>query len=177
MKDKEQKQSQIETTERIKEVSSQIDGEGIDYITNAISWINTNIDFKEYNQEVLEHERSIRLRRTADQILQDGYIYKRKGCTDEVVLFQALCETKGYNTNFIKVRDDERNKLHSMAEVEVPGDGWYKVDPAGKAGIEQDKFIEGGVFGGWTFWKRGKDSWELGFTSYESMKSQILNYS
>lgn len=176
MENNEQKQGQIEVTERIKEVSSQIDGEGTDYLTNAIKWIRSNINFREYNQETQEHERSIRFRRTAEQVLEDGYVYMQKYCTDVVILFQALCEAKGYGTNFIRVKENGGTGIHSMVEVEVPGDGWYKVDPAGGVGIERGKFKEDEAFGDWTFWKRGRDSWDLGITSYESMSNQRNNY-
>ncbi len=159
---------QLETTEAIKETALNITGEGIEYLQNAIGFINTKIKHKEYNKETENHEKSIRWKRTADQILKDGYVYKEKGCTDMVILFQALCKAKGYSTMFVKVKEINGNAIHSVAEVELPKLGWHIVDVVGRAGVKKGKLEIKNTFGRWTFWKRGHDAWELGFTSYNS---------
>jgi hypothetical protein len=166
-----QQNSQIVITKKISDLAMMIKGHGVLYFENVIKWINKNIMFREYNQETSGHEKSIRWRRTADQILKDGYIYRQKGCTDMVILFQALCEAKGYKTNFIKVKENGGKGIHSIAEAEVTGEGWYKIDVAGRAGVEKGKFTTVEKFGKWIFWKRGRDAWDLGYTSYESIRN------
>ncbi len=157
---------QLEITETIKKTALNIGGDGKKYLQNVINFINTKIEHRDYNKETEEHEKSIRWKRTADQILKDGYIYKQKGCTDMVILFQALCEAKGYLTMFVKVKEIEGKAIHSVAEVKLPELGWHIVDVAGRTGIRKGKLDKKDTFGRWMFWRRGHDAWGLGFISY-----------
>ena len=153
---------QVRVTDRILGLADDIVGEGVIYIRNVFDYISNNINHRIYDETSIEHEASIRWRRSADQILEDGYVYKQKGCTDEVILFQSLCEAKGYKTRFVKVRGTKGNRIHSLAEVQI-GDEWYLVDVGGKLGIREGKLKEDEEYGGWVYWKRGNDAWSLGF--------------
>ena len=161
--------SQIEVTSKIREMARRIEGEGLEYVKNASGWIQKYLEFREPNAspEEVQLERRIRWRRTADRILEDGYVYKGKACTDVTVGFQALCEARGYKTRFVKVKRKEGGEIHSMAEVEF-GDGWYLVDvqSASRGGIRKGELKKGEEVRGWELWRKGRDAWDLGLTSF-----------
>ena len=102
-------------TPAIKEAASKIGGDGLTFVENALRYIRDTIESKPYGDAVIDEERKIRWSRTADKVLSDGYVYKTKGCTDLVVLFQALCEARGYSTNFLRINDRIVSINHSMA--------------------------------------------------------------
>ncbi|MGB6838690.1 MAG: hypothetical protein WBD86_01870 [Microgenomates group bacterium] len=160
--------TQIEVTDLVKQISASLGGDGLEFLQNAMDYVNHKIKRKKYDKDVVEEERKVRWKRTAHQILKDDYVYGQKGCTDLVITFQALCEAKGYKTNFVKVKGKEGKQIHSIAEVKL-GKDWFKVDVAGKAGVKKEKLQKSEVFGIWHFWMRGRDAWDLGFTSFDSI--------
>lgn len=132
-----------------------------------ISDLHSKISIRPYNEETKEHEKKIRWRRTADEILKEGYVYSGKACTDITVLFIAMCKTLGLEAIFVKVAKD--SKIHSIAEVRLD-DGWYICDVSAK-----DLPVKGQITGqtpykGWRLWKKGRDSWDLGLKDYDSIR-------
>jgi hypothetical protein len=161
--------TQLKVTDLVLKISNSLDGDGFEFLQNAMNYVNHNIKTNKYDKDVVEKERKIRWKRTAHQILRDNFVYSQKGCTDLVIAFQALCEARGYKTNFVKVKDKEGKQIHSVTEVKM-GKDWFTVDVAGKAGVKKGKLQKNEVFGIWHFWMRGKDAWDLGFTSFDSIK-------
>lgn len=160
------KHTQVAVTDKVLTASKTIDGSGLDYLKNTIKYLDNNIKLIPITDDNKKAEQTIRWKRTADQILGDSYVYKEKSCTDFVITFQALCEAKGYPTNFVKVKEKSGKAIHSIAEVKID-DNWYKVDVTGRSGIEKGLLQEDEVFGKWVLWRRGKDSWDVGFSSIE----------
>lgn len=116
--------------------------------------------FRPCRKEAKDHERSIRWKRTAAQILADGYVYQGKASTDLVVAFCALCRAAGMETRFVKVRFG--SKENAVAEILLPG-GWHAFDVADPAAAPKKQEITAAApFGPWTLWKKGRDAWDLG---------------
>ena len=153
--------NQIAVTPTIKKIALEIDGNGLTFIENALLYIKEAIVSKSYSEDVVDEERKIRWSRTADQIVNDGYVYQTKGCSDLVILFQALCEARGYPTNFLRVKDKNNRPNHSMTEVQIDGD-WYTVDAGGSLEIKKGGLKEGEIFKQYTLWKKGRDGWDVG---------------
>ena len=118
-------------------------------------------DFRSYNKASWEHERSIRWKRTATEILSDGWVYEAKGCTDIVIAFIGLCRAKGLASRFVKVRSDT-GKTHSLAEIYHSG-AWWLVETVapGMAPIEGE-MKEETPYKIWRLWRKGLDSWSIG---------------
>jgi hypothetical protein len=163
--------SQVEVTGLVKEIADSIIGHGFDFLDNAKQEVNRRLMIRPYDEDTKEHEAAIRWKRSANQILEDGYVYCGKSCTDMVVVFIALCKAKGYETRFDKLikEIDGRKFVHSVAEVKLEN-GWYTVDVAGKGGIIKGEILADKEFNGYRLWKKGRDAWDLGLTNYESIK-------
>jgi hypothetical protein len=163
--------SQVEVTGLVKEIADGTIGHGFDFLDNAKQEVHRRLMIRPYNEDTREHEAAIRWKRSANQILEDGYVYYGKSCTDMVVVFIALCKAKGYETRFDKLikEIDGRKLVHSVAEVKLE-DGWYVVDISGSGGIKKGELKLKGNFNGYRLWKKGRDAWDLGLTDYESMK-------
>lgn len=118
------------------------------------------LSFRPCRKEAKELERAIRWKRTAAQILADGYVYQGKASTDLVVAFCALCRAAGLETRFVKVKFG--SKEHVVAEVLLPG-GWHAFDVADPtAAPKKQEITASAPFGPWTLWKKGRDAWDLG---------------
>lgn len=132
------------------------------------------LTFRPYNDSTKEAERQIRWKRTGAQILEDGYAYEGKACTDLVVAYLTLARAAGVkNTRFVKLRNNETGTIHSVAELELEGD-WYVFDVSRKDFLPTKSEIKEGVlWNGFLLWKKGKDSWNIGLTDYES-QSKVL---
>jgi len=121
-----------------------------------------------YEESIVPQIRKIMWRRTAHQILEDGYIYSRDSCTDIVILFMALCKSLGRETRFVKVRKHNGDpEMHSIAEIRLPKPyGWYIFDLAYDNPPEKGRMTPGSVYRGWELWRKGRDSWDLGLWKY-----------
>ncbi len=166
--------SQVEVTEYVTEMASNVGNvESPEVLLNLRKVIFRSLKFRPYTKRTRRHEKQIRWRRTASQILQDGYVYKTKACTDIVIVFLALCRARGLEARFVKVYSDAL-RVHSIAEVKLPG-GWFVFDVASRKAVPKAGEItsESG-YGQWHLWKKGRDAWDIGLTGYGSMKKIIL---
>lgn len=158
--------SQIETTEKIKKLAKEV---GPVLTPNDLIKIRDLIYSKleirpldPFDHSIKEQEKLIRWKRTADQILEDGYVYNGKFCTDVTVLFIALCKALGLETNFVKVKKEKMT--HSVAEVKINND-WYIFDVSNKAGVpEKGVITEDAPYKDWELWEKGRDAWDLGLS-------------
>lgn len=124
------------------------------------------ITIRPYNDSTKEHEKAIRWRRTADEIIKDAYVYSGKACTDLTVLFIALCKALSLETNFVKITNEK--KARSVAGVKL-SDGWYIFDVSRK-NIPFKVLITGSnPYEGWKLWKKSRDAWDLGLVDFESI--------
>jgi|SRR3989344_3385563 len=160
--------SQIKTTEKIKEFVNDV-GWPItpDVLADIRNLMYSKISIRPYDDSTKEHEKAIRWKRTADQILKDGYVYSGKACTDVTVLFISLCKALGLDTNFVKVRKEKM--VHSVAEVKL-NDGWYIFDVSNIQNIPIKGIItKDSPYKDWQLWQKGRDAWDLGLTDFESI--------
>ena len=162
--------SQVETTERILNLVSNF-GQKIDTPEDLVrlrTLVFKKIRTIPYSKQSAAHEKSIRWKRTADEILRDGYVYQGKSCTDLVVSFIALCKALKINARFVKVKNE--NLVHSLAEVKL-GKDWYIFDVSNPKSIpEKGELKSGTEWGGWSLWKKGRDAWDLGLVEFESIR-------
>lgn len=161
--------SQIETTKILREFVVDID---IPITASTLIEIRrrifAHVKIRLYDESTKEHERLIRWKRTASQILEDGYVYQGKSCTDLTVLFIALCRILGLETRFVKLK--KGNKTHSIAEIKI-SDGWYLFDVSSPAGIPQKGEVTKDVpYKDWQLWKKGRDAWDLDLVDFSSMQ-------
>lgn len=162
------KNSQIETTAEIKSlvssIKSPITTESLVEIKNLMY---SKLKVRPYDDSTKGHEKAIRWKRTADEILRDGYIYQGKACTDVTVLFIALCKALGLDTNFVKVRKEKM--VHSVAEIKLY-DGWYIFDVSNMQNIPIKGIITKNYpYKDWQLWQKGRNAWDLGLTDFESI--------
>jgi Transglutaminase-like superfamily len=164
--------SQIETTEKIKalvkNIKTPVTPEGLVEIKKIIY---AAVKFLPYGDETKNDEALIRWKRTAAQILEDGYVYSGKACTDIVIIFLAFCRALGLETRFVKVKNDKT--VHSIAEIKL-NDGWYIYNVASKDDRpERGEMVGGEMYKGWRLWKKGRDAWDLGLVDIGSIKDIV----
>lgn len=160
--------SQIEPGPQIKQLVSGLKINGPKDLLTLKDVIFCNLIIKRYRKEDEKNEESIRWRRTAEQILEDGYVYRGKSCTDTVVVFLALCKELGVEACFVKVRFGKR--IHSLAEAKIKGK-WYIFDVDWPDAMpEPGRILASKPYRGWHLWKKGRDAWAIGLTDSSSMQ-------
>lgn len=164
--------SQIEITSEIKNLVKDIKNPiTLDSLIRIKDLMYSKITVRPYNDSTKNKEKEIRWKRTAGEILNDGYVYSGKACTDLVVLFIALCNALGLKTNFVKLKKE--HMVHSVAEIMIGGT-WYIFDVANNGSIPVEGIItEENSYKDWKLWKKGRDAWDLGLTSFEDIESII----
>ena len=159
--------SQLELTDRIVEIASSVQGTGIDLVIGLKEKVYESLNFRVYGDEIKGHEKSIRWKRTADQIFQEGYVYEGKACTDIVIAYLGLAKARGFDTRFVKVY--RGFKVHSIAENLINNE-WYIFDVASKnSQLQKGQYFKGISINGWSLWKKGQDAWDLGLKEYNDI--------
>lgn len=149
-----------------------------DLIT-LLKLVHTSLEFRPYNAETKSHADSIQWKRTASEIMGDGYVYQGKACSDLVLVFLTLCKAAGVAGNFVKLINLDRTSTHSIAEVKL-SNVWYRIDTSYpeaqpcQGQLADDQVWNKNWLGGWKVWKRGKDLWSLGVTCIGD-ENEILN--
>lgn len=151
--------SQIRTTKIVSNFSSDIKGGGIELVNNILKKIHKKIRKIELEPE---KEGRIRWKRTATQILEDGWVVRGKACTDLTVVFIAIAKAKGLKTRFVKLYSIKRKMLHSAVELKIDGKRVYLDVTNGKFD-DADKEI---VFDEYKVYKKGRNSWDVGLDSF-----------
>lgn len=151
--------SQVETTETVRKFSSDIKGEGIELVKNILRKIHRKI--RKVNLEP-EKEKKIRWKRTATQLLEDGWVVKGKACTDLTIVFIAVAKAKGLEAKFVKLYSTKRQMLHSAVEIKIDGKRLY-LDVANGRFDDTDKKV---IFGEYKVYRKGGDSWSIGLNSF-----------
>jgi hypothetical protein len=160
--------TQLKLTKPIKSFVAGMKLETLDDLIELKVKMRTALETITYEESIVGEIRRIMWKRTAHQILEDGYIYSKDSCTDIVILFMALCKALGLKTFFVKVRKKNgAPEMHSIAEIRLPKPyGWYLFDLAYDNPPEKGRMTPGSVYRGWEFWKKGRDSWDLGLWKY-----------
>lgn len=160
--------SQIETTTEIKNLLEDITHPfTLDTLIQLKDLMYSKLEILSYNDSTKEHEKSIRWKRTATEILKDGYIYKDKACTDLTVLFIALCRALDLDTNFVKVKKE--NSVHSVAEIKLDN-GWYIFDVSNIKNIPISGIItKDRPYKDWQLWKKERDAWDLRLSEFKDI--------
>lgn len=160
--------SQIETTPEIGKLVSVINGPANVYTLLQIrDLMYSKLMFRDNDEE---NEKVIRWKRTAGEILRDGYVYSGRACTDLVVLFISLCKALGLETRFVKVKNGEA--VHSIAEIKLT-DGWYIFDISRTGVPIKGEITADRPHQDWQLWGKGRDAWDLGLTDFDSITKII----
>jgi hypothetical protein len=161
--------SQVEPSEAMVDLVSEIKPPfGADSLAKIRDLVHTKIERKMVDESNAGEEKALRWKRTAARILEDGYAYKGKDCTDLTVLFIGLCRALGLETEFVKLKNEK--SVHSVAEIKL-GESWYAFDVSRADSIpEKIQIAENEPFHGWRLWKKGRDAWDLGLTEFDSIK-------
>ena len=161
--------SQIIISDEIKELVAGIESPATsDTLIEIRNRMYSRLETRPYNQSTREHEKTIRWKRTSAEIIKDGYVYTGKACTDQVILFMALCEAFHLTTRFVKLK--KYNEVHSVAEIKLE-DGWYIFDVSRKGSVpEKGEATKENTYHGWQLWQKGRDAWDLGLVDFDSIE-------
>ncbi len=160
--------SQIETSRILQEfVSVVCKPNTVDALIEIRDKMYAYIKIRPYDETTKEDELSVRWKRTASQILEDGYVYHGKSCTDLSILFIALCNVLNLETRLVKLKKE--TNTHSIVEVNIQNN-WYMFDVSEQNTIpEKGEVTETTQYKGWQLWKKGRDAWDLGLLDSESI--------
>lgn len=165
--------SQIKTDKRIKDFLGDMTIKTPEDLVSLRTLIQKSLEFRPYNKQTKKHADSIQWKRTASQILQDGYVYKGKACSDLSIVFLALCKAAGVEGFLVKLIRLDKKSTHSIVEVKLK-DNWYRLDITMtdsvpfEGQLAPDQVWNKGWQGGWKVWKRGRDVWDLGLTDIKT---------
>ena len=152
--------TQIEQTERVLEFANDIGGKGIELAKNILRKIHSQIKKVDADPKI---ENPIRWRRTATEILNDGWVAIGKSCTDLTVLFIAIAKAKGLEARFVKAYSTKKRMLHSLVELNIDNKKIYFDATNGKF----DDGLKELLFEEYKIYKIGQDSWDIGLCSIE----------
>lgn len=135
----------------------------------------SKLKFLPYNNTTKDAEREIRWKRSGAKVLEDGFVYQGKACTDLVVAFTTLAKAAGIaETRFVKLKNNKTGMVHSVGEFKL-GNDWYIFDVANGSAvpvqgeIPKDISWGGPPNGPYLLWKKGRDSWDLGLGESSSI--------
>jgi hypothetical protein len=131
------------------------------------------LEFRPYKKETQKHADGIQWKRTASEILRDGYVYKGKACSDLTIVFLSLCKAAGIDGQLVKLRSIDKKKTHSIAEVKLSDSG-YRLDIASKDSVPfKGRLTDDSVWNKeYKAWKKGRDVWDLGLRGIEHAKEK-----
>jgi transglutaminase-like putative cysteine protease len=164
--------SQTEADDRVKSFLGEMTVTTKDDLVALKNLIEKKLEFRPYNDQTKNHADSIQWKRTALEIINDGYVYKGKACSDIALVFLMLCKAMGIDGCLVKLRTLDNSSTHTIVEVKL-SDGWYRFDPSMKDGVPSpgqladDQIWNKKWLGGWKIWKRGKDLKDLGLNSID----------
>jgi hypothetical protein len=152
---------QTQFTTEVRKITLTFEGDMTERVSQIFNWMDS-LDLKKSDK--------VFRKRTADQIVEDGYI---TGCTDAGLVFVALARASGIPTKYVETIDKIWLKEggssvqgHIYAEVYNEEDkSWTWVDPMRKM-IGTQPIEDGRVV-----FKEGLDSWSIGIKDFESLKA------
>lgn len=155
---------QTTLSNEIGRIARSIPGEGLEYALNVLVWLKNHLPRK-------PHDPNLFRKRTASQILQDGFA---TGCTDYGLVFVALMRSKGIPATYVEaletgwLRNGGREIHGHVFSGVFWGGRWYLVDPARGClsvdiSVPKDKYSVLAV---------GLDSWDVGIRSIEDLRQK-----
>lgn len=163
---------QTKATTRVLKIAKKFKGKDIDSVVQILEWIQDNIK-KTKSKNVIK----ILRRRTADQIIKDGF---STGCGDYTLVFVALARAKKIPTKYVeamsmKWKKGQSLQGHTWAEVFVDNK-WIVVDPT----IVSIHFRRKGKIlssiSGYRIFDKGLDAWDLGIKNFNNLKERFMKY-
>jgi len=179
MTTKNKPKSQTEVTQTILDFLGDYKINEPDDVILLIKRVKDFLVFRDYNEKTKKHADSIQWKRTVTEILNDGYVYNGKACSDLVLIFITLCKAAGLEAQLLKLACVDGKKTHSIAEFKFDNE-WYRIDPSFtepkpyKGYLGDDQLWNKNWDGGWRVWKRGDDLWSMGLDGIEN-ESDIAN--
>lgn len=164
--------SQIKVDKHLVDFLGNVTIKTTDDLVTLKNLITKRLEFRPYNRQTKGHADSIQWKRTASEIIQNGYVYKGKACSDLVIIYLALCKAAGIEGYLVKLRNQDKTSSHTIVEIKL-GDKWYRLDPSSADSIPfegqlpDNQIWNKNWLGGWKVWKRGRDLWELGLNSID----------
>lgn len=165
--------SQVEVDDSIRSIVAGVSVDEPGDLVDLRSLLFSRLEIRPYNEETRAHEREIRWKRTASEILSDGFVYETKACSDINIAFIAMCRALGLETRLVKLKAVGNNGTHTVSEVKV-NSSWYTYDVMKKRAVpSQGEVIEGAEYGGppwgpYLLWKKGRDLWDMGLVGFDS---------
>lgn len=145
---------QTEVTEKIKRISSQIEGEGAEYIVNTARYIQKNFTRKLGSTEP-------NFRRSAEEIIDSQYW---DGCNEAGVVIAALLRAKGFQLTYIQAINIRSLESYSASSPNLSGHVFLRVEVDDKwvfvnstTGEIVNNLPKEMIVG-----REGKDSWDIG---------------
>jgi hypothetical protein len=160
---------QTRTTAEIKHLTSSIGGDSRDMIIKMLSKL-ASLKYSGFDQKLFR-------KRTADQILKDGFT---TGCTDSAIAFVAMSRACGLPTKYVEtisvdwLKNGNENSIegHQYAQVWMKEEKrWIWVDPFGNR-IDTPSPDEEGR----KIYKIGLDSWDIGIKDFKNLKDLFLKF-
>jgi len=152
--------TQIEPGKKVKELANVLTGKDNELFYNLSKLIFQKIK----RIPVDENEKNIRWKRTAEQILQDGYVYQGKACTDLCVVAISILKVKDIKAEIVRVASKKRNALHNMIKI---NNKYYDVTTSvfyNKKSLEMND---------WKILAAGRDAWDIGLKDIEDGKKDL----
>jgi hypothetical protein len=157
---------QTQVTPEINKIASEISGTVLEKAQNILNSGSSLVKFQDCNKE------EVFRKRTASQILQDGYI---TGCTDAALLFITLARASGIPAKDVETIDKEWLKNggdqiggHIYSQIYDESRGWVWVDPMRR---KIDSPPENRVV-----FKEGLDSWDIGINDSDSLNTKFEEF-
>ena len=160
---------QTKATPKIKEIAESLEKEGLEYVFEAMKWVNRELEYK-FDSKVFRT-------RSADRIVSDGF---HTGCTDVCLVFIALCNYKRMNPIYMEAIErqwlqDPKDKImgHVFVKIHVNGIEYF-TDPANMAVYPR---IPPAIRNKYRIYAEGLDSWDVGIKSFEDLREKFMEFS
>lgn len=133
------------------------------------------LKFRSYNSKTKKHADGIQWRRTASEIIKDGYVYEGKACSDLAVVFLALCKVNKIEGQLVKLITVDGTDSHSIVEIKL-NKKWFRIDPSSNDSVSFEGRLNNESIWNkkYKIWRKGRDVWDLGLCDI-SAESKISN--
>ncbi|KUK76986.1 MAG: Uncharacterized protein XD93_0607 [candidate division WS6 bacterium 34_10] len=157
---------QTHITEGIQKIVSGIEGTNLEKTKKILDLGSSLVERKGFDREVFR-------KRTASEILKDGFI---TGCTDAALLFVALARATNIPAKYVETIDEQwlkeggdliRGHVYSQIFDDITNK-WIWVDPLN---CQFDAPPIGRII-----YKEGLDSWDIGIRDFDSLKKAFKEF-
>jgi len=133
------------------------------------------LTFCPYDKDTKIKADRLQWKRTASEIIRDGYVYTGKACSDLAIVYLALARAARRTGQLVKLISFEGQKTHTIVEIELDK-GWYRLDPSA---IDSQPFAgqlaADAIWNNkYKVWKKGRDLWDLGLAGIEA-EAEMFN--